>query len=124
MNLWKGKGGLTRDAELREGRAPFWIATIAVNGARYDGEQQQQVVTTTFVSLVAFGWLAHQLAQMELRQGEEILVEGELGQREVERKDGTTEKKTRVIVHSVTPVRRKMMAPPPPPEPFAEDPPW
>ena len=90
----------------------MWSATVAVNGARYDAQAKQQVVTTTYVRLVAFGWLAEQLSEMDLKQGEEVLVVGELDNTEREKADGTTERKTSVSVLTLVPTRRRQQVRP------------
>lgn len=107
MNRWEGKGGLTRDPEVAflEGSGIcMWKASIAVNGARYDSQTRQQGVTTVYVSLVAFGWLAEQIAEYNLTRGDEVYVIGELEQREID-KDGKKERKTGVLVNVLNPTR-------------------
>lgn len=102
-------GGLTRDAEttyLPSGM-PVTEFTIATNGARYSAQEQRQIVTTQFTTIEAWGWMAEHIAEMALLKGEAVIVEGELTQREREKKDGTKERKTRVNAFTVTPTRRK-----------------
>lgn len=108
MNRWEGIGGLTRDAEFRftEGGVAVWSATIAVNGARWDGASRKQVVTTQYIRCVAFGWAAEEFAQWALLQGEEIHVVGQLEQADVAKRDGTSERKTSVRVITLQPTRR------------------
>lgn len=102
-------GGLTRDAEVKylPSGMPVAELSIATNGARYDAKERQQVVTTLFTTVEAWGWLAEHIAEMGLVKGEAVIVTGELTQREREKQDGTTERKTRVQAHTVTPTRRK-----------------
>jgi single stranded DNA-binding protein len=96
-------GGLTRDPVLRDGRhgGVFVEVTVAVNGTRWDGSAQ--VVTTTFVTVLAYGPPADMLR--ELTKGDEVYVLGELGQREVPKSDGGVEKKTRVFASVAWPTR-------------------
>jgi single stranded DNA-binding protein len=104
-------GAVTRDPVLAfSERGTAWMElTLAVNGTRYDGEQQQ--VTTTFVTVSLFGWLAEQVAEEDLGKGEEVYVLGELSQRERQRKDGSKESKTRVEAKLVWPTRRRRSSP-------------
>lgn len=112
-NEWTGRGGLTRDAEcsnLEVSGIPYWSASIAVNGTRYDSTKRAQVVKTTYISLVAFGWMAEHLDAHGLLKGDEVRVVGELDNREVPRPDGTKERKTRVEVAVLDIVRRSRTA--------------
>lgn len=111
MNRVELRGGLTRDAEIKAvGQHNVLLCefTVAVNGARYDSAAQAQVVTTTFVTVNAWGEIAEQIADRGgLARGDEVYVLGELDQREVEKRDGTKERKTRVNAFVVTDVRRR-----------------
>jgi single-strand DNA-binding protein len=108
QNYVRVSGGITREPEFRvfDSGSPLWTATIAVNGTRYDSQQRTQVVKTTFVSIQAWGWLAEEIMDLGLDRGDEVLVEGELDQSEYE-KDGKTERRTRVTILRLTPVRRR-----------------
>lgn len=125
MNHWQGKGGLVRDPEMTYGESgvAFWRASIAVNGTRYDSQTRGQIVKTTFVSLVAFGWLAEQFAEYTLAKGDEILVTGELDNREIEKEGGVKERKTRIEVQTLNIVRRSQRAARSAADPWANVPP-
>ena len=118
MNLNKVEiaGGLTRSPDLRFLPSGMAVCefTVAVNGARYDSTARQQVVTTTFVAVNAWSSLAEEVVDMGLVQGDAVYVMGELEQREIEKKDGTKERKTRVTASVVVPTRRRgtSLAPP------------
>lgn len=107
MNRWEGKGGLTRDPEVRflQSGVCLWNASVAVNGARWDGEVRAQVVTTVYVAVGAIGWQAERLAEMDLHRGDEVYVVGELAQREIEQADGKKERKTHVEIVMLWPTR-------------------
>lgn len=113
MNRVELLGGLTRDPEcsVNQRGTATWLATLAVNGTRYDGEARQQVVKTTFVSLSAFGWLAEELINAGYGKGDELHVVGELDQFEIAKDDGTKDRKTRVRPLVVTPTRRSSPMP-------------
>ncbi len=105
-------GGLTRDIHMtytKKGTAIVELS-LAVNGARYDFEARGQVVTTVYVQVQCFGATAERVAETEIRQGDEVYVLGELDQREVEKRDGTTERKTRVTASVVIPTRIRQQA--------------
>lgn len=104
---------MTRDPELRylDSGMPVIDASLALNGTRYDGQSRQQIVTTTYVSVVAYGWLAEQFAESGAHQGDEVYVLGELDQREVEKRDGTKERKTRVTASLLMLTRHRTSAP-------------
>lgn len=112
-------GGLTKDPHYQTTRHDSQMVgmTIAVNGARYDSQQKQQVVTTEFISVVAFGTVAEMIVEMGLSRGDSIVVEGALSQQVVENEQGEKDRKTRVQAWSVRPVRvrgaRTHSAPPP-----------
>jgi single stranded DNA-binding protein len=111
MNRVELRGGITRDVEIRAvGQRNTLLAefTIAVNGARYDADKGEQVVTSLFVTVQAWGEVAEQIAQSGgLCKGDEVYVIGELDQREVEKRDGTKERKTRVTAFVVYATRRR-----------------
>jgi single-strand DNA-binding protein len=108
MNRVEIMGGLTRDAELRF--LPSGIAvlnfTVAVNGARYDSSERQQVVTTSYISVEAWGSLAEEAADSGVTKGCEVYVMGELTQQTIEKRDGEKESKTRVKAHIISVTRR------------------
>lgn len=129
-------GGLTRDPTLTSTRYGSSMVglTVAVNGTKWDGEQRQQVVTTQFVSVLAFGVVAERIVQMGLGRGDTVVVEGSLSQEEVEGDDGKKDRKTRVqawnvvLVHSTRtttarPISRQER-PQPPGEAPPKDDPW
>lgn len=132
MNRVELVGGLTREPEVRitpSGTAT-WFATLAVPGTRYDSSARQEVVKTTYVSLVAFGWQAEQLTDENYGKGDTLHVLGELDQYEKEGPDGQKERKTRVSVLTAAPVRRRSQghsstpAPPARPPSSAGADPW
>ena len=114
MNRVELVGGLTRDPDcsVLQSGAASWFATIAVNGTRYDSQERQQVVRTTYVALSAYGWLAEQLINEGYGKGDELHVVGELDQYEVE-KDGVKDRKTRVRPLVVNVTRRRLPLPTP-----------
>lgn len=86
---------------------PYWKTTLAVNGTRYDAQERRQVVTTTFVSVVAFGWKAEQIMEEGFGKGDELFVRGELDQQSWENKEkDKTEHSTKVRIDSYDVVRR------------------
>jgi single-strand DNA-binding protein len=103
-------GGLTRDAEFRFLPSGMPVAewTVAIDKARYDSQTQGKIVETTFVKVTAWASLAETLMDDGgLHQGDVVYVIGELSQREIEKKDGSKERKTGVTAHVVQVVRRK-----------------
>lgn len=110
MNEVRLVGGIVRDPDVKitNSGTASWMATIAVNGARYSPEERQQVVSTTYVSLSAFGWMAEQLIDAGYGKGDELYVVGELDQFEVTGEDGKKDRKTKVRVLTVTPTRRRI----------------
>lgn len=110
MNRTEISGGLVRDPELtymeRSGSALCEI-TLAVNGARYNFEERQQEVTTSYIAVKAWGSLAEDLAEADIAKGDELLVVGELEQRTVEKRDKSKESKTHVKALSFAVVRRR-----------------
>ena len=109
MNRVEVVGTLTRDAETTRTDRGFaiWEATLAVNGARFDPDSSEHVVTTVFVRVKAVGWEAEKLDGWRLSRGEELYVLGEFDQLEVVKEDGTKDTKTRVAVTYAVPTRRK-----------------
>lgn len=125
MNRVELVGGLTRDPDctITQSGTASWFATIAVNGTRYDPQERQQVVKTTFVALSAFGWIAEQLIEENYGKGDELHVLGELDQYEVE-KDGQKDRKTRVRPIIVTATRRRQATQPSAAAPSRQRDPW
>lgn len=121
-------GGLTKDPHYATTRHDSQMVglTVAVNGARYDGATRQQVVTTEYISVIAFGTVAEQIVELGLGRGDTIVVEGELSQQEIEDADGKKDRKTRVQAWSVRVVssRQERQRQPGPPPPTAEPDPW
>lgn len=117
MNDVRIKGTIVRDPETIETRHGnlIWKVTLAINGARYDVDQRDHVVTTVFVRVTAYGWAAEWLESKQFFKGEELFVQGELDQQVIEVKDGEQEHKTRVTAHYVVPTRRKTAVDPSPP---------
>lgn len=112
MNRCELIGTLVRDLEMRylpSGQALVEMS-LAVNGTRYDSDSRATVVTTLYCSITVWGWQAEQLANLEVKRGDSVHVLGELEQREIEKRDGSKEKKTRVVAHTVTPVRLKTLS--------------
>jgi single-stranded DNA-binding protein len=107
INDVKVQGGLTRDPDTGYGKGSgtaYWRASLAVNGTRYDPQSRSQVVKTTFVSILAFGYKAEQLINDGVGKGDELWVRGEIDQSSYE-KDGKTEHKTHVQIQSYDVVR-------------------
>jgi len=121
MNRWEGTGGLTRDPDYKVSQhgTPWLRLSVAVNDAEFDPASRQQVVTTTYVTVLLFGHQADTLAET-LHQGDEVYVVGKLDQTEQEGRDGKTERKTRIRAHFVLPTRVRSAAHAQP----AEDDPW
>lgn len=109
MNRVEIAGGLTRDAELRftPSGAAVLNMTVAVNGTRYDGDSRQQVVTTSYISVEAWGSLAEEAAEQDIVKGCEVYVLGELTQSTTEKRDGSKESKTRVRAMMIHVTRRR-----------------
>lgn len=106
MNRWEGIGGLVRDPDYKISQhGTRWLRlSVAVNDAEYDPATRQQVVTTTYVTVLLFGHQAETLVET-LRQGDEVYVLGKLDQTEQEGRDGKVDRKTRVRAHYVLPTR-------------------
>lgn len=116
MNRVEVMGGLTRDGEFRflPSGMPVAEFTVAIDKARYDSATKGKVVETTFVKVTAWASLAEDLMNDGgLTQGDVVYVIGELSQREIEKKDGSKERKTGVTAHVVSVVRRKGSRPSP-----------
>jgi single-stranded DNA-binding protein len=101
---------MTRDPDYGFGKAtgtPYWKATLANNSAKFDAATSQQVVATTFISVVSFGWKAEQMMEEGLGRGDELFVRGELDQSSYENKTtGKDEHKTHIRIESFDVVRR------------------
>jgi single-strand DNA-binding protein len=97
---------LTRDPEYRvlPSGAEVSSLSLAVNDAVWDSQAREQVVGTVFVQVEVWDVQAAAVAE-QLRRGDEVLVLGRLDQREIERRDGTKDRKTRVQALTVTHVR-------------------
>lgn len=108
MNRVEISGGVVRDPELRQTGSGTYVTdlTVAVNGTRYDFEQRQQVIETSFISTVWWGHLAEKVVQL-LEQGDEVWLIGELHQIETE-KGGKKERKTKVKGYVFQPIRKRV----------------
>jgi len=110
MNKWEGDGGLVRDPEFAFvealGGLPVWEATLACNGTRYDSKAGQQIVTTTWVRLKAYGSKAEELWEAGYAKGDHVLVVGELAQRVIDHGD-RKEDKTHINVWRIDGLRRR-----------------
>lgn len=109
MNRVEITGGLTRDPELRflpSGTAVCSM-TVAVNDAVWSSKESAQVVRTTYVSVTAWSSLGEEVAEADLRKGDEVYVLGKLTQSKFEKSDGTSEQKTRVAMISYSVIRSK-----------------
>lgn len=106
-------GGMTRNPELKYFDSGMAVCdvSVALNGTRYDSASRAQIVTTTYVSVNAYGWVAEEFVNTGAKQGDEVYVLGELDQREVEKRDGTKEKKTRVNASILTLTRHRTSTP-------------
>ena len=118
MNKVEIAGGLTRDAEYRTvgaSQTQLMEMTVAVNGTRFDSEQRQQVVDTVYVAVQVWGYVAQRLTDEHgtLHKGDEVYVVGRLSQQEVEKRDGTKDRKTRVTAMVVSVTRKRHTDEPP-----------
>lgn len=102
-------GGLTRDPSFTTVGSGFPLAelSIALNGTKYDSTEKAQVVTTTYATVQAAGWLAEQVMVMGLTRGAEVYVLGALDQTEIEKADGTKDRKTRVVAARIEVTRSR-----------------
>lgn len=107
MNKVEIEGGLKDDPAqgTGPGGVPYWTATLAVNGTRYDAAMRRQVVTTEWIFVKAWGPVAERLIEENLRQGDAVYVLGELSQRSVPGADGKADRKTRVNAKSYSVTR-------------------
>jgi single-stranded DNA-binding protein len=120
LNRWEGQGVLTRDpvvTELPSG-AVLVEVTMAINDAGWDAEARAHVVQTIYVTLQLWDNLGGLMAR-GVRKGDEIFVVGRLDQKIVTKRDGTEDRKTRVVVLQFTLTRTHRVpaaasAPPPP----------
>ncbi len=109
MNKVELAGGLTTVPELKytPGGWPILSWTLAVNGARYDSKERQQVVTTSFIRCEMAGPNAEYWAdELGEAKGEKLYVLGELSQQSWEDREGKKQSRTRVdvmVVHRLSP---------------------
>lgn len=107
LNRVEVEGTLTRDPDLRvmPSGTQLMEATLAVSEARWSHETGQQEVATTFVSVQLWDVLAERVSVMSLGRGDVLYVLGRLDQKEIEKRDGTKDRKTRVQAISFSVVR-------------------
>lgn len=113
MNRVEISGGLTRDPELRfltGSGAAVLNMTVAVNEARWSAKDSAQVVVTSYISCEAWLSLAEEIADSDLKKGDEVYVVGRLSQSKIEKPDGKSESKTRVEVLAWSLVRSRRMS--------------
>lgn len=110
QNYVRISGGITRDPDqgFSPGGWPFWRSTLAVNGTKYNAETKRQEAVTKFILVSCGGYVAEQLMELNLVKGEELLVEGELDQREwTNEKTQKQEHRTQVDLQQYTVLRRR-----------------
>lgn len=100
MNRVEIAGGLTSDPATIDGGA---AATVAVSTVRYNPETAVEEIETVFLRVEAFGTPGVVLA--DLTKGAQVYVVGEMTQTERTKRDGTTDRKTRVRAHMLLPTR-------------------
>lgn len=108
MNRVEISGGLVRDPEFTYLGSGFPVMnlTVAVNEPEWSSQEKKQVVHTTYVAVSLGGSIAEDTAEKDLQKGDEVYVLGRLTQREVEKSDGSKERKTRVQGAVISVVRR------------------
>lgn len=109
MNRVEISGGVVRDAEVKRLESGAMVAnlSVAVNGTRFDAGTGQQEVTTAYIAVEAWGSLAEEIGTLDITQGTEVYVLGELVQQTREKRGGGSESKTRVKAMMVSVVRRR-----------------
>lgn len=110
QNYVRISGGITRDPDqgFTPGGWAYWRTTLAVNGTKYNSEARKQEAVTKFILVSAIGYPAEQLIELNLGKGDELLVEGELDQREWTNKDtDKKEHRTQVDLQQYTVLRRR-----------------
>jgi single-stranded DNA-binding protein len=106
--------------EVKGGVSPsgVWSAawTMAIPSTRYDRASRTDVVQTDYVSVLAYEAAAQAMIDAGYRPGDQVHVLGKLVQVEVDKANGKTERKTRVVAFTVAEVRRipRPDNPPPP----------
>lgn len=110
QNYVRISGGITRDPDqgYTPGGWPTWRTTLAVNGTKYNSETRKQEAVTKFILVSCGGYVAEQLMELNLVKGEELLVEGELDQREWTNKETQKqEHRTQVDLQRYDVLRRR-----------------
>jgi single stranded DNA-binding protein len=110
QNYVRISGGITRDPDqgFSPGGWAYWRTTLAVNGTKYNSETRKQEAVTKFILVSAIGYPAERLIEENLCKGEELLVEGELDQREWTNKESQKqEHRTQVDLQQYTVLRRR-----------------
>ena len=99
INKWIGMGRLTADPELKQTQSGVSTCTvnIAVQRDYADGSGEKQ---TDFICVVAWRQTAEFICKY-FRKGKEILVEGQLTNRDYEAKDGGKRTVTELTVERV-----------------------
>jgi|GEM_PF-4302901 len=100
-NWWRGSGGLTSDPRIDfvgTSGVTKWSVTVATSGTRYDSATREQGVITTYVRASCIGYRADRYTEMNLKRGDEVLVEGPLSQYVPEGGDEKDRKTTVEIV--------------------------
>lgn len=109
VNEVRLSGTVTRDVDVRAmpSGAMLMEVSLAVNDSRWDPEHRAHAVATTYVTVQFWGELADEWLEAPPQQGDEVFVIGRLDQREIEKRDGSKDRKTRVEALMVQVLRRR-----------------
>ncbi|MPR32808.1 single-stranded DNA-binding protein [Salmonirosea aquatica] len=109
MNSVKLMGNVGREVNVREfegGKvATFSLATSDT----YTNRNQEEVTSTSWHNVVAWGKLAQQCEQL-LSKGKFISVEGKLNYRQYQNREDQTVRITEIVAYKIEEVARKMVA--------------
>lgn len=94
------QGAVTRDPDVRAMPSGTLLVecSLAVSDARFNAESGQQEAVTTYVQCQFWDVLAKRIVDTGVGVGDELYLVGRLDQYEIEKSNGTKDRKTRVHV--------------------------
>jgi len=96
LNLWQGIGRLGKDVEMRTMPSGGQVANFSLAvGEKYKNKQGEQVESTEWVSVSAFGKLAEIMGQY-LQKGNQVYISGRMKTDKYD-KNGVTMYSTKII---------------------------
>jgi single-stranded DNA-binding protein len=107
LNRVEIQGSLTREpkTEVMPSGVLLVECTLAVSDARFNAETGAQEAVTMYVSVQFWDVLAKRITEAAITTGDELWVIGRLDQKEIEKRDGTKDRKTRVHALAFTATR-------------------